>query len=53
MVLLLDTHILLWALDSPRRLPRDIVAQIASAETTVSQRREYLGDCYQNRPGEN
>lgn len=35
MVLLLDTHILLWALDSPRRLPQDIVAQIASPENTV------------------
>ena len=35
MVLLLDTHILLWALDSPRRLPRDIVAQIESPETAV------------------
>ena len=35
MVFLLDTHILLWALDSPRRLPRDIAAQIASPETTV------------------
>lgn len=35
MVLLLDTHILLWALGSPQRLPRDIVAQIASPETTV------------------
>ena len=35
MVLLLDTHILLWALDSPRRLPRGIVAQIESPETAV------------------
>lgn len=35
MVLLLDTHILLWTLGSPRRLPRDVVAQIESPETTV------------------
>ncbi len=35
MVVLLDTHILLWALDSPQRLPRDIVAQLESPETTV------------------
>lgn len=35
MVLLLDTHILLWALDAPQRLPQDIVGQIESPETTV------------------
>ena len=35
MVVLLDTHILLWALDSPQRLPRNIVAQLESPETTV------------------
>lgn len=35
MVFLLDTHILLWALDAPRRLPRDIVAEIESPETAV------------------
>lgn len=35
MVLLLDTHILLWALDSPQRLPQDIVTQIESPETAV------------------
>lgn len=35
MVVLLDTHILLWALDTPQRLPRDVVAQIESPETTV------------------
>lgn len=35
MVLLLDTHILLWTLDAPERLPQDIVAQIESPETTV------------------
>jgi PIN domain nuclease of toxin-antitoxin system len=34
-VVLLDTHILLWALDTPQRLPRDVVAQIESPETTV------------------
>lgn len=35
MVLLLDTHILLWALDEPERLPEDLVAQIESPETSV------------------
>ena len=35
MVVLLDTHILLWALDAPQRLPGDVVAQIESPETTV------------------
>ena len=35
MVVLLDTHILLWALDAPQRLQRDVVAQIESPETTV------------------
>jgi len=35
MVLLLDTHILLWALDAPERLPPDVAAQIESPETTV------------------
>jgi len=35
MVLLLDTHILLWALDAPQRLPADLVAQIESPETVV------------------
>lgn len=35
MVLLLDTHILLWALDSPNRLPRDIVSQIEAPENPV------------------
>jgi PIN domain nuclease of toxin-antitoxin system len=35
MVVLLDTHILLWALDAPQRLPNDIVAQLESPETTV------------------
>ena len=35
MVLLLDTHVLLWALDAPERLPQDVVAQIESPETTV------------------
>lgn len=35
MVLVLDTHVLLWTLDAPERLPRDIVAQIESPETTV------------------
>jgi PIN domain nuclease of toxin-antitoxin system len=34
-VVLLDTHILLWALDAPQRLPQDVVAQIESPETTV------------------
>lgn len=35
MVLLLDTHILLWALDAPERLPPDVVAQLESPETMV------------------
>lgn len=35
MVLLLDTHVLLWALDAPERLPQEIVAQLESPETTV------------------
>lgn len=35
MVLLLDTGILLWALDAPERLPPDVAAQIESRETTV------------------
>lgn len=35
MVVLLDTHILLWALGAPQRLPRAIVAQIESPDTTV------------------
>ncbi len=35
MVLLLDTHVLLWALDAPGRLPRDVVTQIESSDTQV------------------
>lgn len=35
MVVLLDTHVLLWALDSPQRLPDDMAAQLESPETTV------------------
>lgn len=35
MVLLLDTHVLLWTLDAPERLPQGIAAQIESPETTV------------------
>lgn len=35
MVLLLDTHVLLWALAAPERLPQDVVAQIESPETKV------------------
>ena len=35
MVLLLDTHVLLWTLDAPERLPREVVAQIESPETTI------------------
>jgi PIN domain nuclease of toxin-antitoxin system len=34
-VVLLDTHILLWALDAPHRLPLDIAAQIESPENMV------------------
>lgn len=35
MVLLLDTHVLLWVLDAPERLPREIAGQLESPETTV------------------
>lgn len=35
MVLLLDTQVLLWTLDAPERLPKDVAAQIESPETTV------------------
>ena len=35
MVLLLDTRVLLWALDAPQRLPQEVAAQIESPETTV------------------
>ena len=35
MVLLLDTHILLWALDTPERLPKAIIDQIEAPETKV------------------
>ncbi|MEO1766430.1 type II toxin-antitoxin system VapC family toxin [Thiobacter aerophilum] len=35
MVVLLDTHILLWALDAPQRLPNDVVTQLESPENTV------------------
>ncbi len=35
MVLLLDTHVLLWALDAPERLPQAVAAQLESPETTV------------------
>jgi PIN domain nuclease of toxin-antitoxin system len=35
MVLLLDTHVLLWALGVPERLPRQTADQIESPETEV------------------
>ena len=35
MVLLLDTHVLLWALDTPKRLPKAIIDQIEAPETVV------------------
>lgn len=35
MVLLLDTHVLLWALDTPERLPKAVAAQIEAPESTV------------------
>jgi PIN domain nuclease of toxin-antitoxin system len=38
MVLLLDTHVLLWTLDAPQRLPEDVAAQIEAPETTVYPR---------------
>ena len=35
MVLLLDTHVLIWALDMPERLPRAIADEITAPETDV------------------
>lgn len=35
MVLLLDTHILLWALDTPRRLPEDLRTTLADPDHEV------------------
>lgn len=35
MVFLLDTHVLLWALDAPERLPQGIATQIESPESKV------------------
>lgn len=35
MVFLLDTHVLLWTLDAPERLPKDVAAQIESPESMV------------------
>lgn len=35
MLLLLDTHVLLWALDTPGRLPKAVAEQIAAPETGV------------------
>lgn len=35
MALLLDTHVLLWTLDVPKRLPQKSVAQIESPDSTV------------------
>ncbi|MEQ1661160.1 MAG: type II toxin-antitoxin system VapC family toxin [Thiobacillus sp.] len=35
MVVLLDTHVLLWTLDAPARLPKDVVTQLESPQTTV------------------
>jgi PIN domain nuclease of toxin-antitoxin system len=35
MVVLLDTHVLLWALDAPERLPVAVVEQLESPATTV------------------
>jgi PIN domain nuclease of toxin-antitoxin system len=34
-VVLLDTHVLLWALDTPERLPKAIIDQIEAPETEV------------------
>jgi len=34
-VLLLDTHVLMWALDMPERLPKAIVDEIEAPETAV------------------
>ena len=35
MVLLLDTHVLLWALDTPKRLSKAIIDQIEAPENEV------------------
>jgi PIN domain nuclease of toxin-antitoxin system len=35
LVLLLDTHVLLWALDTPGRLPEAVAEQIAAPATAV------------------
>lgn len=35
MVFLLDTHVLLWTLDAPERLPADVAAQIESSGNHV------------------
>ena len=35
MVLLLDTHVLLWALNTPKRLSKAIIDQIEAPETEV------------------
>lgn len=35
MVVLLDTHVLLWALDAPQRLPPPVAALLESPKTTV------------------
>lgn len=35
MVWLLDTHILLWALDTPRRLPEDLRTTLADPDHEV------------------
>ena len=35
MVVLLDTHVLLWALDAPERLPQAVAAQLESPEAMV------------------
>jgi len=34
-VLLLDTHILTWVLDVPKRLPKALVSQLEAPETAV------------------
>lgn len=40
MVLLLDTHVLLWTLDAPERPPQDVAAQLESPEEIAQAARD-------------
>jgi hypothetical protein len=44
MRVLLDTHVLLWALAEPRRLDTETRATIESGDRDAVQRCQYLGD---------